>query len=92
MGAGDGSSGGGCTGGGRTGEGPSTLLFESVVESVDGEELVWELSLVVVLISPSETSIVLDNPSETGVKGLCVKLGLVVLCVSPLRIYHFISA
>ena len=60
--------------------------------SEDGEELVWELSLIVVLISPSETSIVLDTPSEPWVKGLCVKLGLVVLCVNPLGIFYFTGA
>ena len=36
----DGSSGGGCIGGGRTGGGSSILLFESVLVSADGEELV----------------------------------------------------
>ena len=89
AGAGGGSSGGRCSGGGRTGWGSSTLLVESVVVSEDGEELVWELSLVVVLISPSEASVVLDTPSEPGMKSLCAKLELVVLCVNPLRICHF---
>ena len=51
--------------------------------------MVWELILVVVLISPSETSVLFDTPSETRVKGLYVKLGLVVLCVNPLRICYF---
>ena len=60
--------------------------------SVDGEELVWELFLVVVLISPSETSVVFDTPSEPWVKGLYVKLGLVMLCVNPLKICHFTGA
>ena len=68
------------------------MLFESIAASVDGEELVWELILVVVLISPSETSVVFDTTSESGVKGLYFKLGLAALCVNPLRIFHFTGA
>ena len=60
--------------------------------SADGEELVWELVLVVVLISPSESSVVFDNPSKLVVNGLTVKLGLIVLCVNPLKIFHFTGA
>ena len=61
-------SGGRCTGCVRTNGRTSTLLFEFVVAYVDGKELVCELVLVVVLISPFETSIVFDNTSEPGVK------------------------
>ena len=88
----DGSSGGRCTGGGTTGGGSSMLLFDSVLASTDGEDLVWEIMLVVVLVSHSESSVVFDTPSEFVVKGLTVKLGLSVLCVIPLRIYHFTGA
>ena len=68
------------------------MLFDSVLVSADGKELVWELMLIVVLISPSVPSVVFDNPSELVVKGLTIKLGLIVLCVNPLRICHFTGA
>ena len=48
--------------------------------------------LVVVLVSPSEPSVVFDTPSELAVKGLTVKLGLIVLCVNPFRIFYFTGA
>ena len=91
AGAGDGSSGGRYAGGDRTGWGSSTLLVVVVVVSEDGEELVCEPRVVVLPTYPSET-VVLDTPSEPWVKGLCFKLGLVVLCVNPLRIFHFTGA
>ena len=84
----DGSSGYGCNGDIRTDEDSSTLLFESVLVSTDGEELLWGLVLVVVLNSPSEPSVVFDTLSELVVKGLTVNLGIMVLCVNPLRIFH----
>ena len=65
AGAGDGSSGGRCTKGGRTGWRSSTFVVGAVVVSEVGEEVVCEPMIVVVLISPSETSVVLDTPSET---------------------------
>ena len=85
----DGSSGGRYIRGGRNGGGSSTLLIEPVLVSADGEELVWELFLVVVLDSSSEYSVVFDTPSELVMKGATVKLGLIVLYVTPLRICHF---
>ena len=37
---------------------------------------------------PSKIDVVFNTPSETVVKGVGVKLGLIVLCVNPLRICH----
>ena len=74
AGSGDGSSGGRCTRGGRAGWSSSTLLVGAVGVSKGGEELVFEPRVVVLLTSPSETSVVLDTPSEPGMKGSCVKL------------------
>ena len=85
----DGFPGSRCIGGGRTGGGSSTLLFESMFVSADGEELSWELFRIVVMDSPSERSVVFDTSSELVVKGVTEKLGLFVLCVKPLRIFHF---
>ena len=65
------------------------MLFESMLISADGEELVWKLILIVVLVSPFGRSIVFDTTSELAVKELTIKLGLIVLCVNPLKICHF---
>ena len=92
AGAGDSSSGGRFTGVGRTDWRSSTLLDGVVVASEDGEDVVWEPKVVVLLKSPSETSVVLDTPCEPRVKGFCVKLGLVVLGVNPLGIFYFTGA
>ena len=92
TGAADGSSGEKCTEGGRTGWRSSTLLVGVVVVSEGVEEVVPGPMGVVILTSPSETSVVLNNPSEPGMKGLCVKLGIDVLCVDPLSICHFTGA
>ena len=92
AGADDGSSGDKYIGGGRTGSCSSTLLIGVEVVSEGGEEVVSEPRGGVILTSPSETSDVLDTPSELGMKGLCVKLGIFVLCVNPLRICHFTGA
>ena len=92
AGAGDGSSGGKYTRGGRTGWRSSTFLVGVVVVSEGGEEIVCEPRVVVVLTSPSETYVALDTIFEPGMKGLGVKLGLVVLCVNPLKICHFTGA
>ena len=65
------------------------LLFESVLVPTGGEEIVYEIFLVVVLVSSFTISVVFDTPFELVVKGLTIKLLLMVLCMHPLRIYHF---
>ena len=91
AGAGDGSSGDEYMGADRTGSCSSTLMIGVEVLFEGGEEAVADSTWGVVLTPPSETPDVLDAPSDLGMKGFCVKFGIVLLCVNPLRICHFIG-